>query len=149
MARDDTTRRSKILSSLVEKFEVIDGTGSYKTDLTGSISPRMMFWDEVSQFPAVHMSAGMETRQYYGGGNKWRFLNVTIRVYVNGDDPIEELEEVLEDLETVLDANSTLGYEETSGLDKNVVQITLISIDTDEGALAPLGVGEMVLELRY
>tara|TARA_B100000131_G_scaffold104048_2_gene101106 strand:+ start:6984 stop:7433 length:450 start_codon:yes stop_codon:yes gene_type:complete len=149
MARDNTTRRSKILSSLAEKLEVIDGTGAYKTDISDSISPRMLFWDEVDQFPAVHMSAGMETRQYYGGGNKWRFLNVTIRVYVNGEDPIEELELVLEDIETVLDANSTLGYEEDSGTDKNVVQITLISIDTDEGALAPLGVGEMVLEMRY
>ena len=149
MARDNTTRRSKILNSLAEKLEVIDGTGAFKTDIADSISSRMLFWDEVDQFPAVHMSAGMETRQYYGGGNKWRFLNVTLRVYVNGEDPIEELELVLEDIETVLDANSTLGYEEDSGVDKNVVQITLISIDTDEGALAPLGVGEMVLEMRY
>ena len=109
----------------------------------------MEFWDEIDQFPAVHMAAGMETREYYGGGNKWRFLTITVRVYVNSEDPVDELEEILEDLETVLDANPDLTYDEDYGEDSTVALITLVSIDTDEGALAPLGVGEMVLEVRY
>ena len=49
------------------------------------------------------MSAGTETREYYGGGQKFRFLTVTIRVYVNSEDPIQELEEAVEDIETVID----------------------------------------------
>ena len=28
-------------------------------------------------------------------------------------------------------------------------QITVVSIDTDEGALEPLGVGEILIEVRY
>ena len=54
----------------------------------------MQFWDEIDQFPAVHMAAGSETREYYGGGNKWRFLNISLRVYVNSEDPVDELEEI-------------------------------------------------------
>ena len=149
MARAQTTRRSKILGALADQFKNIDGTGNYKSDLGNNVSPRMQFWDEIDQFPAVHMAAGSETREYYGGGNKWRYLTVTLRVYVNSEDPVDELEEILEDMETVLDANPDLTYDEDYGEDSTVALITLVSIDTDEGALAPLGVGEMVLEVRY
>ena len=149
MARAHTTRRSKLLAALSEQFKAIDGTGNYKSDLGNNVEPRMQFWDEIDQFPAVHMAAGSETREYYGGGNKWRFLTITVRCYVNSEDPVDELEEILEDLETVLDANPDLTYDEDYGEDSEVALITLVSIDTDEGALAPLGVGEMVLEVRY
>ena len=149
MARVHTTRRSKILDALTEQFKAIDGTGNYKSDLGNNVEPRMQFWDEIDQFPAVHMAAGSETREYYGGGQKWRFLTITVRCYVNSEDPVDELEEILEDLETVLDANPDLTYDEDYGEDSTVALITLVSIDTDEGALAPLGVGEMVLEVRY
>jgi len=148
MARTNTTRRSAILNAMAELFEKIDGGDGYKQDLSGAIEPRMKFWDEVESFPCLHMSSGTETREYYGGGQKWRFLTVTIRVYVNADDPITELEELLEDVETVLDDAGQFDYRTTSGT-QQVTQVTVISISTDEGALQPLGVGEMIVEIRY
>jgi hypothetical protein len=148
MARTNTTRRSAILNAMAELFEKIDGGDGYKQDLTGAIESRMKFWDEVESFPCLHMSSGTETREYYGGGQKWRFLTVTIRVYVNADDPITELEELLEDVETVLDDAGQFDYRTTSGT-QQVTQVTVISISTDEGALQPLGVGEMIVEIRY
>ena len=149
MSRSNTTRRSAIVNALADKFKEIDGSGSFKTRLDNNVETRLKFWDEIEQFPAVHITAGSETREYYGGGNKWRFLTITVRIYVNSEDPVDELEEILEDLETVLDANPDLTYDEDYGEDSTVALITLVSIDTDEGALAPLGVGEMVLEVRY
>ncbi len=148
MARSNTTRRSAILEAMAELFEKIDGGDGYKSDLTGSIEPRMKFWDEVDSFPCLHMASGTETREYYGGGQKWRFLTVTIRVYVNSEDPITELEELLEDVETVLDDAGQFDYSTTTGT-QQVSQVTIISISTDEGALQPLGVGEMIVEIRY
>ena len=148
MARAQTTRRSGILNALAELFERIDGGDGYNTDLTGTISTRMKFWDEVDVFPSLHMSAGTETREYYGGGQKFRFLTVTLRVYVNADDPIQELEEALEDIETVIDDAGHFNYSATEGT-QNIMQTTVVSISTDEGVLAPLGVGEMILEIRY
>ena len=148
MARSNTTRRSAILSALAEKFKEIDGSGNYKARLDGNVETRMKFWDEIEQCPAVHMAAGAETRQYWGGGNKWRFLSITIRAYVNSEDPIEELEELLEDIETVIDANNSLTYRQL-GTDAGVSQFTVLSISTDEGVLAPLGIGEMIIEARY
>ncbi len=148
MARSTTTRRSSILNALAEKFKGIDGSGAFKTRLDDNVETRMKFWDEIEQYPAIHMAAGAETRQYYGGGQKWRFLTITIRAYVNAEDPIEELEELLEDIETVIDGNNTLTYRQL-GTDAGVSQFSVISIDTDEGVLAPLGIGEMIIEARY
>ena len=148
MARSTTTRRGAILNALAEKFKEIDGSGSFKTRLDNNVETRQKFWDEIEQFPAVHITAGSETREYYGGGQKWRYLAITIRVYVNAEDPIEELEELLEDIETVIDANNSLTYHQL-GTNAGVSQFTVISIDTDEGVLAPLGIGEMIIEARY
>ena len=147
-ARTYTTRRSAIVDALVVKLKQINQTGDFLTDVFDNVHPRLKFWDEVDVFPSLHMSAGTETREYYGGGQKFRFLTVTLRVYVNADDPIQELEEALEDIETVIDNAGHFNYSATEGT-QNIMQTTVVSISTDEGVLAPLGVGEMILEIRY
>ena len=75
MARSTSTRRSQILNALVEKFKDIDGSGDYRTNLANQVFPTMKFWDEIQTYPAVHLSAGTETREYYGSNNRWRFFN--------------------------------------------------------------------------
>ena len=110
MTRSTSTRRSQILDALVEKFKDIDGSGDYRTNLSNQVFPTMKFWDEISTYPAVHLSAGTETREYYGSNNRWRFLTITIRAYVNQDDPTEALCLLLEDLEYVLDNNLSISY---------------------------------------
>jgi hypothetical protein len=108
-----------------------------------------LFWDEVDQFPAVHLNAGSETREYLGAGQKNRFLSITVRCYVNNEDATLALDRLLEDVETVLETNSRLSYIDSQGVTQYTQQITIISIDTDEGVLEPLGVGEMLIEVRY
>ena len=148
MSRSISTRRSQILKALVDKLKDIDGSGDYRTNLAKQVFPTMKFWDEIDTFPAVHLSAGTETRQYYGGGQKWRFLQITLRGYVNQEDPIEGLCLLLEDIEYVLDEHPQFTYLDSYGT-AGVAQITVLSIDTDEGVLAPLGIGEMIIEVRY
>ena len=148
-ARDYTTRRLGIVNALVDKLKNINGAGSYLTDLAGNVSPRLKFWDEVEEFPAVHLNAGSETREYQGGGYKDRFLSVTLRCYVQDEDSVQALDELLEDVETVLENNSRLSYTDRQGAKQYTQQITIISIDTDEGVLEPLGVGEILIEVRY
>ena len=148
MARSTSTRRSQILDALVTKFKDIDGTGDYRTDIADQVFPAMKFWDEISTYPAVHLSAGTETREYFGGNNRWRFLTITIRAYVNQEDPGEALCLLLEDIEYVLDNNLSITYSDSYG-SGGTAQQTIISIDTDEGVLAPLGIGEMIIEVRY
>ena len=147
--RTYSTRRLGIINALVEKLKAIDGNGEFNTNVYGNVSPRLKFWDEVNQFPAIHLNAGSESRVYQAGGFKDRFLSVSIRVYVEAEDAVEALEELLEDIETVIEANSRLEYRDRRGLDNFTHQITIVSIDTDEGVLEPLGVGEILLEVRY
>ena len=148
MTRSTSTRRSQILDALVEKFKDIDGSGDYRTNLANQVFPTMKFWDEINTYPAVHLSAGTETREYYGSNNRWRFLTITIRAYVNQEDPTEALCLLLEDIEYVLDNNLAISYSDAYG-SAVTAQQTILSIDTDEGVLAPLGIGEMIIEVRY
>ena len=146
--RQYSSRRAAITKALADKFALIDGRGIFHTAIN-EVSPRLKFWDEVEEFPAVHLNAGSETREYQGGGYKDRFLNVTVRCYVNQEDAVEALDELLEDVETVIEDNSRLRYYDRFGIEQFTQQITILSIDTDEGVLDPLGVGEILIEVRY
>ena len=147
-ARRYSTRRRAIVEALAVELERINGSAPFRTSVA-QVERRLKFWDEVDQFPAIHVNSGSETRQYQGGGYKDRFLSVTIRCYVNSENSVEALDKLLEDVETVLETNSRLQYTDKQGQIQYVQQITVVSIDTDEGALDPLGVGEMTIEVRY
>lgn len=147
--RDYTTRRMAIVKAIEDKLKLIDGNSPYRTNLFGNVLPRLKFWDEVQDFPAIHVSAGAETRQYQGGGYKDRFLTLTIRVYVQEENAVFALEKLFEDIETVLESNSYLEYFDQDGNSQRTQTISILSIDSDEGALEPLGVGEIICEVRY
>ena len=148
--RTYTSRRANILRALAEKLKDIDGSGAFLTDLQNNVHPRLKFWDEVVEFPAIHLNAGAETRQYQAGGYKDRFLSVTIRCYVQDEeDATEALNVLMEDIETVVEENSRLEYADSQNNTFSTQQITIVSINTDEGVLEPLGVGEIDIEVRY
>ena len=147
--RTYATKRQAIINALVDQLKGIDGNGEYLTNLFNNVHPRLKFWDEIEEFPAVHLNAGSETREYQGGGYKDRFMSVTLRCYVNSEDAVEDLDKLLEDVEVVLEDNSRLEYIDRKGATQYTHQITVISIDTDEGVLEPYGVGEMTIEVRY
>ena len=144
-----TSRRSNILNAIVDKLKTIDGSGAMLTDVANNVHPYLKFWDEVEEFPAIHLNAGSETRQYQAGGYKDRFLSITIRCYVNEEDAQAALNLLMEDVETVIEENSSLQYSDAQNNLFKTQQITVMSIDTDEGVLEPLGVGEMLIEVRY
>jgi len=144
-----TTRRQSIVNALVEKLKGINGSGDFLSNVFNNVSPRLKFWDEVEDFPAIHLNAGSETRDYQGGGYKDRFLSITIRIYVREEDAVDALDKLIEDVETVIEDNSRLQYTDKQNNTQYTQQITVLSIDTDEGVLEPLGVGEMLLEVRY
>lgn len=141
------SRRTSIVKALAAKLALIDGTGTYKSNVFGNAKPFLKFWDEVNSFPALYMSSGSEVREYHPGGFAWGFLNVSLKVYTKGEDSAQLLEDLLEDVETVIDANRNLEYDSTSGMETTEILVT--SITTDEGLLAPYGIGEMNLQIRY
>jgi len=147
--RDYTSRRMSIVDSLVTKMKGINGNFPFRTNVYSNVESRLIFWDEVRDFPAIHLSAGSETRQYQGGGYKDRYMTLTIRIYVQEEDAMSALEALFEDIETVIEDSSRLQYTDRDNKSQYTQQISIISISSDEGALEPLGVGEIICEVRY
>jgi len=142
------TRRISIVTALAEKFKVINGTGTFKSDLSDNSYPKLRFWDEVQDFPCVYSTAGSELREYLPGDFTWGHLNVSVKVYVRSESEAQQLlEDLLDDLENVIDANRVLVYDITNNL--STTEILIQSITTDEGLLNPYGVGEINLQVRY
>ena len=149
LARRYSTRRRAIVEALCVKLEQINGSPPFRTSIA-NVERRLKFWDEVNEFPAIHVGAGTETREYDGGGFRFRFLTLTVRIYVSDDnDVVEALEELLEDVETVIEDSDPLTYYDSTGTSHTTAQTTIATVDTDEGVLEPLGVGEITLEIRY
>ena len=151
MARERlyTTNRQSIVEAYVDALKRINGTGEFFSDVGDNVYPRLKFWDEVNEFPAIHVNAGSETRDYHSAGYKDRFLTVTFRCYVEEENAVVALDKLLEDVETVLEENSSITYTDKRGATQFTQQITIIQIDTDEGVLEPTGVGEILTEVRY
>lgn len=142
------SRRKSIANALAESFKVIDGTNGYTSNIYNNSFSKLKFWDEVSDFPCIYSIAGQETREYHPAEFAWAFLGVSIKVYVKGEDPQDELEDLLGDIEKVINSfRGTLTYDSESGL--CTADLSITSITTDEGLLAPYGVGEVNLLVRY
>ena len=149
-ARKYSTRRRAIVGAIAEKLEQsLTGSAPFRSAVA-DVSPRLRFWDETTEFPSIQVGAGGETRTYDGGGFRFRFLRVTVRCYVNDStDVILALEELLEDVETVMEDYDPITYLDSTGTSQQTHQTTILTVDTDEGVLEPLGVGEIVVEIRY
>ena len=144
------TERKKIVDSLADKLKEIDGNHPYNINLFDNVQSKMVFLDEIEQYPKVCVVAGDEEREYQPGGFKWRFLNVTIRAYVhNEEDAQEELALLLEDIEKIIDENNAMVYDDTVSPNLITTSMTLEAISTDEGVIQPLGIGEMGVTVRY
>lgn len=141
------SKRTSIIKALAEKLKDINGSEPYKSSLYDNVFPKLKFWDEVNDFPSVYMSPGSEYREYLPSAFTWGFLGVSIKVYCRGENSQEDLEQLLEDIETCIDSNRVLVYDISNGYE--TTEILIQSITTDEGLLAPYAVGEINLQVRY
>jgi len=144
------TARKKIAEALVEKIKGINGNSPYNSNVFNNVSSKMVFLDEIEQYPKVCVVTGAETREYQPGEFKWRFLQVSIRAYVkNENDAQEELALLFEDIEKIIDDNDALVYDNTVTPNLSTTNMVIQTLSTDEGALNPLAIGEMTVEIRY
>jgi hypothetical protein len=142
------SKRVQIVKALAEKFKIIDGTSPYTTNLFSNSFPKLKFWDEIQDFPSVYIHPGSEYRDYLPNNFTWGLLAVCVKAYVKSEDnPQEQLEALLDDLEHCINANRVLVYDTNNNLE--TTEILVQSITTDEGLLSPYGVGEINLEVRY
>ena len=144
------TARKKIAEALATKFKEIDGSYPYNTNVFDNVGSSLTFLDDIEQYPKVCVVAGDETRQYQPGGFKWRFLLISVRAYIsNEEDAQETLALLIEDLERIIDESDSLVYDDSVDPNLQTTSMTIQSITTDEGVIAPLGIGEIIVEVRY
>ena len=141
---------SVILLIILEKIKLVNGQHPYKGNVFNNVSGTLKFLDEIEEYPKVCVVAGDEVREYQTAGFKWRFLTINIRAYVrNEDDAQEELALLFEDIEKIIDENDALVYDTSVVPNGTTTSMTIDSISTDEGVIAPLGIGEMLVTVRY
>lgn len=144
------TKRKKVVDALVNKIKLINGQYPYNSNVSDNVDGHLKFLDEIEQYPKVCVIAGDEFREYQPNAFKWRLLDLTIRVYIHdNNDTQETLALLLEDLERVIDDNDNLVYDDTVDPSQSTTSLTIGSISTDEGVIAPLGIGEMTVRVRY
>jgi hypothetical protein len=150
MASTYRTKRKKIVDAYVEQLKGINGQSPYNSNIFNEVHGNTLFIDQITQYPSVCVIAGDETREYQPSGFKWRYLNLEIRTYVSDEnDPQEELALLIEDIERVIDNNDVLTYDDSVSPNEKTTSSTILTIATDEGVLAPLGVGEIAIQVRY
>jgi hypothetical protein len=141
------SKRTQIVKALASQLAQINGKPPYKVNLFKNAYAKLKFWDEVEDFPAVYVTPGTELREYHPADFAWGYLGLCIKVYCHGELSTEQLESLLVDIETCVDANRQLVYDATN--DYSTTEILIQSITTDEGLLAPYAVGEINLQVRY
>jgi hypothetical protein len=139
------SKRTSIVKALADKFKEINGSSPYSIDLYNNSFNKLKFWDEVQDFPCVYVTPGTEMREYLLSDFKWGYLGVCVKVYCKGEDSQNQLESLLQDLETCIDNNRVLQYDDSN----ETTEILITSITTDEGLLDPYAVGEINLQVRY
>ena len=150
MSTEYRTKRRKIVDAVVDKIKLINGQHPYNSNVFNNVKGKMLFLDEIEEYPKICVIAGDESREYQTAGFKWRFLSLSIRAYVKDeDDAQEELALLFEDIEKIIDENDALVYDTSVVPNGTTTSMTVDSISTDEGVIAPLGIGEMSVTVRY
>jgi hypothetical protein len=143
------SRRKEITELLVSELKKINGNVStfnasytYNLDISNNCFRRMKFLDEINDFPTVCVNAGTETRLYNSTGLTIGELAIQIRAYIRAEDPITTAENLADDIEHVV-------YNLGDRSDIGMQDMTIESVSTDEGLVAPFGILEIDILARY
>jgi hypothetical protein len=146
--RTYSTRRQAIANALKNKLLEINGRGSYVSRIAEAYT-QLKFYDDIHNFPAIFVIPGTETRTYQAANYRDRYLDLRIMLFVKEENPLEACEGLLEDIETVIETNGTLVYEDRTGTTQTTHDITVLTISTDEGTLDPISIGEITVRVHY
>lgn len=141
------SKRTKITNALVTLVNDNLNSVDYVSNIHDNAYNKLVFWDEVNDYPYISIVAGGENREYLPSNFKWGFLEVVFRIYIQDEEPQKVLEQFIDDIENLIDANNNLVYDSETG--DTTELISILSINTDQGLFAPIGVGEIVIQIQY
>lgn len=149
--------RNSIISAVGDLIKLeLNGSNpnKYFTNIYSNVFVSSKQFSQIQDYPAVTVTPGPESFEYLPSGLRWNYLQVYIRTYVKDEDePNARLELIIEDIKNLIDEFDSIPYTVTKPdgtvINLRTTQSTISEISTDEGLLKPLGIGEIVLTIRY
>lgn len=144
------SKRAAIVQYITEQLKHInkgvspwDSSYTFTSDIHNNSKRQLRFLDEVNDFPSLYLTAGTETRDFQSQGLTVATLDITIRLYVYGEDNSQvQIDSLLRDIEHVIYSLNGLS-------DIGILDITIDNITTDEGLVTPYGLAEIELSTIY
>ncbi len=143
------SNRRLIVDEIVRNLKKIDGRTSpynpeyqFNNDIHGNAYRGLRFIDEINDFPSLYLTSGLEQRIYQSKGLTESVVSLTIRCYVYGEEPQQQLSYLIQDIEHIV-------YNMTLNLDLQTQDISVKEILTDSGLLEPYGMAEIFLNMRF
>jgi hypothetical protein len=144
------SQRRDIIKTLIDNLILIDGTGSpfggyvFKTSVHENVYRGFKPLED--DFPSIYIVPGAEIRDYnstLGGTTINSLLPVVLRCYIyDEEDELvnEHINNITQDIEHIIYSLPTTN---------EILDLTLTSINTDEGLLTPYGIVELQVQVRY
>ena len=143
-----SNQRRNIINHILTNLNLIDGSISslnsnytFQNNAFNNVFRKVKFLDEVNDFPSIFFQVGEEVRVYNTSGNTTGLIPLTLRIYVNDEESSGSLDSLIQDIEHVI-------YNMDTGV-HNIRDMTISSVDTDEGLVKPYGIGEIEILIEY
>jgi hypothetical protein len=108
------------------------------------VSPRLLYLDEINDFPTICMSGSPTIDfQYLQTRQPLKTMRQLLRGYTYSDDALRDAEDLARDIERVVQNFAA------SASDLGVYSARVQSINTDEGLLQPYGLCEVEVAIDY
>lgn len=149
--------RTSIANGLVERLKRdLDGSqpDEFFTNIYGNVSRQTYKFDEIREFPYIAVHIGTETTNYLPSAQQWTYLEIPIIIYDKETSDIQEqLEKLVADVKTSIDTGGSLEYTvikpDGTTFACQATDMAITSVSTDEGLLAPFGLAQMNVTVRY
>lgn len=147
------SQRRDVIKFLIDNLKLIDGTQSpldytydFNTNLHENVFRGYRTLEEINDFPSIYLTLGPEIRTYNTSGVTQSLIDVMLRVYVYDEEDelvSEQINDIAQDIEHII---YSLPKDQS---DLELLDITITSINTDEGLLTPYGIVELQLQVSY
>jgi hypothetical protein len=134
------SRRSEIL----QEYTATLAGANYLDNAIAHVYRGFRWLDQINDFPTICYSVQSSTLDHIGANDRYYALDITLRVYVRGEDSQALIDQMLLDVE-----RTTENFRDVSSPSLEVVDARVNSVSSDEGLMSPNGVGDMSITISY
>jgi len=143
------SNRTRINNLIINALRQIDGRSSpyataynFKSDLRDNVYRGLKYIDEINDFPSIYATSGREIRKFNTNNNTESRVESTLRCYVYGEDPVNQINDLVLDVEHII-------YNLKATPDLQLFDVNILTVLTDSGLLHPYGMAEIFLSTRF